>query len=222
MDDMLKMLREKNPGLKLYSVTDKEFAPYGRIIDTDTRELFIALEKTEIPAEGNAYKASVPILEEVPVMKELYRRVFGCMEIEAGYCNGNSYKLNALEYHKCSEVNFSTTGAVLLMALPSDVKDGHLDSKDVVGFYLPVGVMIEVYPQTLHFAPSRIHESGFRVLVVLENGTSSALDKTDTKAPGEEKLLWMKNKWMLCHPDSPQAQKGAFVGIHGENLELHI
>ena len=41
-------------------------------------------------------------------------------------------------------------------------------------------------------------------------------------AEGEEALLWMQNKWLLCHPDSPQAQKGAFVGIRGENLRLEI
>lgn len=32
----------------------------------------------------------------------------------------------------------------------------------------------------------------------------------------------MKNKWMICHPDSPQAAKGAYVGITGVNLTLHI
>lgn len=222
MSDMLEMLRSKNPGLKLYSVLDSEFAPYGRVIDTDTAELAAALEKTEIPETGNAYKASVDILEEVAVMRELYRRVFGCMELESGYCNGNGFTLNALEYHKCSEVNYSTTGAVLLLALPGQVKDGHLYSSDVVGFYLPKDVMIEVYPLTLHFAPCRVNEGGFRVLVVLEKGTNEALDSVDTTAAGEEKLLWMRNKWMICHPDSPQAEKGAFVGIHGENIQLHI
>lgn len=223
MSEMLDMLREKNPGLKLYSVLDSEFAPYGRVIDADTTELAAALEETPIPESGNAYQASVAGLEAVTgIMDMLYRRVFGCMELEGGYCNGNGYTLNALEYHKCSEVNFSTTGAVLLMALPGQVKDGHLYASDVVGFYLPKGVMIEVYPQTLHFAPCRINEGGFRVLVVLEKGTNAALDSVDTKAPGEEKLLWMRNKWMICHPDSPQAVKGAFIGIHGENIQLHI
>ena len=39
---------------------------------------------------------------------------------------------------------------------------------------------------------------------------------------GEEALLWMTNKWMVCHPDSPQAAKGAHVGIRGENLQLRL
>jgi len=220
MNKVLNELREKNPGLKLYCVTDPEFARYGRIIDTDTAELAEVFSKVAIPAEGNMYRASDPELEALPVMKELLRRVYGCMELEAGYCNGSGYTLNALEYHKCSEVNFTTTGLVLLLALPEQVKDGHLDSADVVGFYLPENILVEIFPLVLHFAPCRIKEEGFRCVVVLEKGTNEALDSVDTSAAGEEKLLWMRNKWMICHPDSPQAVKGAYAGISGENIQL--
>lgn len=222
MDVVLNMLREKNPGLKLYSVLDPEFARYGRVLQADTAELAAALAAAEIPAEGNCYRASVPELEAVTLMDMLRRVSFGQMPIQAGYCNGNGFKLNAMEYHKCSEVNFSTTGLVLLLALPEQLDDGKLNSADVVGFYLPAGVLVEIFPLVLHFAPCRITQEGFRCLVVLEKGTNEALDSVDTAAPGEEKLLWMRNKWMTCHPDSPQREKGAFVGISGENLALQI
>ena len=127
-----------------------------------------------------------------------------------------------MEYHKCSELNFSTTGLVLLLALPGALDDGRLLSRDVVGFYLPAGVLVEIHPLVMHFAPCRISENGFNCLVVLEKGTNAPLERVDTKAPGEEKLLWMRNKWMTCHPDSPQKEKGAFVGISGENIALAI
>ena len=52
--------------------------------------------------------------------------------------------------------------------------------------------------------------------------TNTPLKQVDTAAPGERKLLWMRNKWLTCHPDSPQAEKGAFVGISGDNLDLRI
>ena len=39
---------------------------------------------------------------------------------------------------------------------------------------------------------------------------------------GEEKMLWMRNKWLTCHSDSPQQKNGAYVGICGENLTLKI
>ena len=222
MDAMLKTLRQKNPGLKLYSVLDPEFRRYGRVLNAETEELTAAMAATEIPEEGNCYKASVPALEAVPLMKSLRRTAYGEMEIQAGYCNGRGYKLNAMEYHKCSEINFSTTGLVLLLALPEQLDDGRLDSADVVGFYLPAGVLVEIFPLVMHFAPCRISEGGFNCLVVLEKGTNEALPAVDTSAPGEEKLLWMRNKWMICHPDSPQKEKGAFVGISGENIALAI
>ena len=222
MDAMIKTLRQKNPELRLYSVLDPEFRRYGRVLNAETGELAAAMAAMEIPEEGNCYKASVPALEAVPLMKSLRRTVFGEMEIQAGYCNGNGFKLNAMEYHKCSEVNFTTTGLVLLLALPEQLHDGQLDSADVAAFYLPENTLVEIYPMVLHFAPCRTRESGFRCLVVLEKGTNEALDCVDTAAPGEEKLLWMRNKWLTCHPDSPQAENGAFIGISGENLSLKL
>lgn len=218
----LQQLQEKNPGLKLYSVLDPAFSRYGRILEDETVNLASSLDTTEIPAVGNCYQASVPVLEAVDLMPRMQRVVFGGMPIEAGYCNGRGDTMNAMEYHKCSEVNFSTTGLVLLLALPEQLHDGKLDSADVVGFYLPAGVLVEIFPLVLHFAPCRIAEEGFRCLVILEKGTNEALNFVDTSASGEEKLLWMRNKWMTCHPDSPQREKGAFVGICGENLKLHI
>ena len=222
MDAMMKTLRQKNPELKLYSVLDPEFRRYGRVLNAETGELAAAMAAMEIPEEGNCYKASVPALEAVPLMKSLRRMVFGEMEIQAGYCNGRGCKLNAMEYHKCSEINFSTTGLVLLLALPEQLDDGRLDSADVAGFYLPAGALVEIFPLVMHFAPCRISESGFNCLVVLEKGTNEVLPVVDTSASGEEKLLWMRNKWMTCHPDSPQKEKGAFVGISGENIALAI
>ena len=222
MEPVLKTLREKNPELKLYSVLDPAFARYGRVLGAGTDELSAAMAATEIPGQGNCYRASVPELEAVSLMPQLRRTVFGEMDIQAGYCNGRGYTLNAMEYHKCSEINFSTTGLVLLLALPEQLCDGQLDSADVVGFYLPAGVLVEIFPLVLHFAPCRIAESGFNCLVVLQKGTNEELDTVDTSAQGEEKLLWMRNKWLTCHPDSPQKEKGAFVGIHGENITLKV
>lgn len=222
MNETLMILREKNPDLRLFSVLDEEFRRYGRVLNADTKQLAAALEATPIPEEGNCYVASLQSLEAVDLMPGLQRAAFGEMPIQAGCCNGNGFKLNAMEYHKCSEINFTTTGLVLLLALPEQLRDGKLNSGDVVGFYLPEGVLVEIFPMVLHFAPCRIAEEGFRCLVVLEQGTNAPLSSVDTTAPGEEKLLWMRNKWMTCHPDSPQKEKGAFVGICGENLTLKI
>ena len=219
---VLEKLREKNPGLPLFGVEDEAFAPYGRVLGGADAALSAALAETELPAEGNLYHASEPSLEALPLMARLRRLAFGEMEIQAGFCNGRGFTLNALEYHKCSEVNYSTTGLVLLLALPGDLEGDSLDAGRIKGFYLPPETLVEIYPRTLHFAPCRVRETGFNCLVVLEKGVNAPLERVDPAAAGEEKLLWMQGKWLLCHPDSPQAQKGAFVGIRGENLRLEI
>ena len=216
-------LRKKNPDLPLFSVSDPEFIPYGRVLPCeDTHALSAAMEKTGVPESGNRYVASDPALEALSVIETVGKTVYGGMPVQAGYCNGRGYTLNAEEYHKCSEVNYTTTGLVLLLALPEDIHDRKLDSRDVRGFYLPPETLVEIHPRVLHFAPCRIKESGFNCLVVLERGTNAPLESVNTAAEGEEGLLWMQNKWLICHPDSPQAQKGAFVGIVGENLTLRI
>ncbi|MBQ7144881.1 MAG: DUF4867 family protein [Oscillospiraceae bacterium] len=220
--ELLEQLRRANPGLPLFDVRDPEFTPYGRVLDFETTALDAAMRATPLPETGNRYVASLPELEALPLRRELAERVFGGMEVQAGTCNGHGHLLNALEYHKCSEVNYSSRGLVLLLALPSQLKDGRLDARDVVGFCLPPQVMIEIHPLVLHFAPCRVLEEGFDCLVVLERGTNAPLGRVDTTAPGEQKLLWMRNKWLTCHPDSPQAKNGAFVGISGDNLDLRL
>ena len=221
--DMLEELRNKNPHLPLYSVLDPAFAPYGRVLAVrDPASLRAALAQTKIPETGNCYVASDPVLEAAPDVRNLAGTVYGGMAIQAGCCNGRGFTMNAEEYHKCSEVNYSTTGLVLLLALPSDVRDRALDSSAVAGFYLPPEVMVEIHPLVLHFAPCRVRPEGFNCLVVLTRGTNAPLEHVDTAAPGEEGLLWIRNKWLLCHKDSPQAQKGAFIGITGENLTLSL
>ena len=221
--NLLEDLKRKNPGLPLFSVLDGAFAPYGRVLPVlDPASLRAAMAQTKIPEAGNCYVASDPILEATADVRHLAYTVYGGMAVQAGCCNGRGFTLNAEEYHKCSEVNYSTTGLVLLLALPSDIRDRTLDSSAVVGFYLPPEVLVEIYPRVLHFAPCRVSPEGFNCLVVLTRGTNAPLDHVDPSAPGEEGLLWMKNKWLLCHPDSPQARKGAFVGIKGENLRLSM
>ncbi len=216
-------LRLKNPHLEIFDIYDKRFEAYGHVIDIGGMEqLHLAMQKIPIPEEGNCYKAADESLMSLDIIEEIKRSVFGDMPIEAGYCNGHSYTLNALEYHRCSEVNFTTSGLVLLLGRPEDICERRIDSSRLSAVYLPPDVLIEIYPRVLHFAPCRIEEDGFNCLVVLADGTNSPLDKTDSTLAGEDGMLWMRNKWLLCHPDSPQAEKGAFVGITGENIKLNI
>lgn len=223
MSDALSLLRRKNPNIRLYNVLEPAFHAYGCVLACGcTEQLDRALRSTPIPESGNMYAMSDPVLEETDFAEWIRAAAFGGMDIQLGFCNGRGCQLNALEYHKCGEVNYSTTGCVLLMARQDDLKEQTLDSRDIVGFYLPPGIVIEVHPEVFHFAPCRTEETGFNCLVVLEKGVNMPLHDRGAVRSGEAALLWMRGKWLIAHGDSPQAGAGAYVGILGENIQLHM
>ena len=55
------------------------------------------------------------------VMKELAEITYGELPIQIGYCNGHNCMLNALEYHRSSEVNVAATDAVLMLGSQQDI-----------------------------------------------------------------------------------------------------
>ena len=109
--------------MNILSVNDPAFRKYGRVItNVDFSGLVEALKATPLP-EGVAYEPSVAELEALPVMEELSRITYGEMPIQIGYCNGHNSKLNALEYHRDSEINVAASDAVLLLGLLADVEE---------------------------------------------------------------------------------------------------
>ena len=105
---MLKHLNEVND-VKIRSVKDPEFAPFGRVVTGyDFSGLISYMESsTEIPESGNIYHASEPGLEADPVKAQVENGLYGGMEVEIGYCNGRNTTYNGFEYHKGSEINIS-------------------------------------------------------------------------------------------------------------------
>ena len=87
-------------------------------------------------------------------------------------------------------------------------------------FRAPAGVLIEVYATTLHYAPCQASkDKGFRVLVVLSKGTNEAKPAYAAQTD-EDAFLTAANKWLLPHPDSPEAKGGAVVGLKGINIDI--
>ena len=122
--------------MKQYQVTDPEFKKYGRVITGyDLAELLREMKKTPLP-EGVDYVASVPELEMLPAAKEIADGIYGQMPIQIGFCNGHNRKLNALEYHRDSEINVAVTDMVLLLGwLPEVEPDYTLDTAKVKAFF---------------------------------------------------------------------------------------
>ena len=149
--------------MEIYEVTDEAFREYGRVIaDVDFSELLEKLEETPVP-EDVVYVASEETLEELPVYEELTDKTYGELPIQIGYCNGHNRKLNALEYHRSSEVDVAGTELILLLGRQQDITaDFTYDTALVKAFRVPAGTAVELYATTLHYAPCHAHEGGFR------------------------------------------------------------
>ena len=205
--------------MNLIPVTDVKFKKYGRVVkDVDFEELIEEMKKTPCP-EDVVYVASVPELEALPVFYELVERTYGEMPVQIGYCNGKNKLLNALEYHRSSEIDVAVSDLVLMLGKRADItEDFQYDSANVEAFLVPAGTAVEVFADTLHYAPCNTEESGFRMVVILPKGTNLDLMKKHENATDEEKLLFGTDKWVIAHPDAKI--EGAFNGIIGENLKL--
>ena len=206
--------------MQILSVNSPEFKAYGKVIDNvNFAPLLEALKKTEVPADV-AYVPGVAELEATETYKELTDVTYGCMPIQIGYCNGHNNKLNALEYHRDSEINVAATDAILLLGLLSEVEDDFTyDTAKVKAFLLPAGTAVEVYATTLHYAPCSVEGNGFQVAIVLPKGTNYDLPATKRTAEGEDKLITAVNKWLIGHPEGGLAE-GSFLGLKGENLTV--
>ncbi len=207
--------------MKIQSINDPAFLKYGKVLTGyDLDDLIKVMGNFEVP-DDVIYVASSPELEELPVAQDLQNRGFGGVPVQIGYCNGHNKKLNALEYHRCSEINVACTDMVLLLGAQQDINldDYTYDTKKMEAFFVPKGAAIEVYATTLHYAPCHVNDEGFRSVVVLSKGTNTDLDFVPQKQ-GEDALLFAKNKWLIAHPEAGLEDQGAWIGLKGDNITI--
>lgn len=185
--------------MKIYSVKDKKFNKYGRVVlGFNFSELLDKLKNTPKPKDSTIYVASDNELEKLEIFQEMQQREFGEMPIQIGYCNGNNNKLEALEYHRSSEINVALNDLILLIGSLQDVNSETYtyDKSLVEAFLVPAGTAVEIYATTLHYAPCNASDDGFRDVVILPKGTNLPLGKKPTNKY-EDKLLFAKNKWLI-------------------------
>ena len=206
--------------MEIKHVEDPAFKTYGRIIKGyDVSGLTAVMMGTPLPDEV-IYVPSVPAMEELPVAVAIADGLFGEMPVQIGYCNGHNKKLNALEYHRDSEINLAVTDLVLLIGRQQDITaDFTYDTALVEAFLIPAGTLIEVYATTLHYAPCHTDEEGFRCVVILARGTNEELQGQPVPACGEETLLFARNKWLLGHPEGGLPAQ-ARLGLKGDNITI--
>lgn len=205
------------------SVTDKRFKKYGRVIkNIDFGTLVDAMKETFIP-ENVAYEPTVENLEKLEVAAEIKNKFFGELPIQIGYCNGHNELLNAVEYHRSSEINVAATDAILILGNLWDVEDDFTyDTSKMEAFLVPAGTAVELYATTLHYAPCGVDNKGFQVAVILPRGTNFELTTEHAKCSlcgGEDALITAANKWLIGHEEGG-LPKGSFIGLKGKNLNV--
>ena len=205
--------------MEIKRVTDPAFRVYGKVVDGyDCGPLLEAMEKTPLP-EDVIYVPSVEELEALPVCRKMEANLYGQLPIQVGYYNGHNRKLNALEYHRTSEINVAVTDLILLIGRQQDIaEDDTYDTSLVEAFLVPAGTVIEVYATTLHYAPCQVDEKGFRCVVILPAGTNTDMEPVEGIFH-EDRLLFAKNKWLIGHEEGGLPEN-AFIGLKGENLEV--
>lgn len=207
--------------MEILSVFDPAFRPYGRVLTGyDTAALAQALEQDTPLPDGVGYVPADAALEKLDIFADFENSVYGGMPVQLGWCNGHNTKLNCLEYHRDSEVNFGSRDFILLLGLESQIEGGKFDTALTKAFLVPAGTLVEVFATTLHYAPCEAKlGQGFKVLVALPRGTNT--DKpVFTPKNYEDTLMTARNKWLLAHADSDEAKGGAVVALTGENLDI--
>lgn len=204
--------------MKIQSVADLSFVKYGKVLKGyDFSGLIREMKHTPVP-EDVIYVPSAEELEALDVSRELQNKAYGGLPIQIGYCNGHNKRLNAVEYHRNSEINVAVTDLVLLIGCQQDLEaDFTYDTSKIEAFLVPAGTAVEVYATTLHYAPCHVNESGFQCVVVLPLGTNTELT-FQTADEGEDRLMTAKNKWLIAHEDA--GIEGVFNGLRGENITL--
>lgn len=206
--------------MEIKKITDPAFRKYGRIVQgIDFSDLVEAIKKETPLPEGVAYEPSIEVLEETAAAKALQKRTYGELPVQVGYCNGHNDKLNAVEYHRSSEVNVAATDAVLIVGMQQDITDDFTyDTSLMEAFLVPAGTAVEIYATTLHYAPCSVDEDGFKVGIVLPAGTNCPLEEEHDG--WEDALITAKNKWLIGHAEGGLSV-GAHIGLIGENLNVH-
>lgn len=218
---MLERLRKKNPGLEILPLDSPVFSKYGmvypEICAPGMKEFVLAhkpdCEEFYVPCEEKLME-----MDESCVIKE---NLFGQVACQIGYYYGRGTKLNAVEYHKCSEVLILFEPAVLILGAVWDIEDGLLDSSKMKIFYVPKDTCVELYATTLHYAPLMATINGICQVVAQAEGTNTPFKETIAGRISTDRYLLERNKWVLAHKEFVDSLGGnGYEGITGENISI--
>lgn len=112
--------------MQILKVTDEAFRQYGKVIkDLDVSDIITAMSETPCP-DDVVYEPSIESLEACKSAQSVSDSLYGGMPIQIGYCNGHNHLLNAVEYHRDSEINIAVTDLILIRKRTGHHRRPHL------------------------------------------------------------------------------------------------
>jgi len=244
--NILEQLRDKNKNRVIYSIDDGVFGMYGRkleiIMDESIKEYM--LNEAKFPKVGNTYVGSDKKLETFPLKNWVENNIYAGVPVQIGYCNGHISNINGFEFHQCSEVFVAITDCLLALISPhkpvGSVKPYNIDECHL--FFIPEGTVLELYPLVGHFSPMRVHEEGYKTMIILTKGTNESLDlsvqeKKDERQEEDhsnqiesvnynmelKQKPFAINKWLYVHSDRMDlVEKGAYLHVYGDNSAIKV
>lgn len=218
---MLEKLRMNNPGLDILALDAPGFRQYGMVhpeIRAPRMKEYVLAHK---PEGGEIYVPCEQALMKMEESRVIAESLFGQTACQIGYFHGRDTKLNAVEYHKCSEVLILFEPAVLILGSVWDIEDGHVDSSRMKLFYVPADTCVELYATTLHYSPLMATGRGVCQVVAQSAGTNTPLQTEKAIRISTDKYLLQRNKWVLAHKEYAACLgSGACEGILGTNITL--
>lgn len=206
-------------GMAVEKVIDPALKVYGGVITGyDLSGPLEAVEQTPSP-EDVTYMPSLPGTEAPPAAKELENGIYGQILIQIGYCGRHNRKLNAIEYHRDSEVDITVDNLILILEKRQDIEEDHTYSiSRMEAFPVPAGTMMEMYAATLHYASCYVKDEEFRYVIALPRDTNLGMEPVEMKDP-KNKPLFVRDRWLTGYVRGGPSE-GASIGLRGENLSV--
>ncbi len=200
--------------MEIKKVTDKAFQKYGAVIEGMDFSELLAWGKTTPAPDSVVYEPSVKEAEALQACEDISRQIYGEMPIQIGYCNGKNHRNDTLEYHRGEELDIAVTDLIVVLGSRKDMDSlTSFDLSHAEAFLVPAGTAVMLYSDTLHYSPCSVGDGIFQCIIVLPQGTNYPSEKENIQKTEEDKLLCMKNKWVLTHPESGEPY---YPGLKGD------
>ncbi|WP_412989811.1 DUF4867 family protein [Pediococcus siamensis] len=214
-------IRKANPDKTIYDVNSEAFADFGLVYKQyDLSKVTAYMDShIEIPTDHNDYVPDDETLEKDATIQQIAADVYAGMPISAGPCVGQSTSFSAIEFHQGSEVNIAFTDVVMVLGKRRDIHDYEYDAETHAKlFFVPAGTVFEMYSDTLHYSPCKVDESGFKVIVMVLQGTNQPLP-AGFKATN--KMIVKQNKFQMAHASrTDKIAQGILPGVKGKLIDI--